>query len=134
MPRQLMKRILLPATLAATFALFAACEPTTHRPPPKNGGFHQTNPNTEKPKLKPESGEETEKLERHDKPTANEAPVNPVPEQPVHVGEIPYGKPVPGKPGFVSSPSDGLKYIDVRGFPPGTEVKEPYSGKSFLVP
>jgi len=43
--------------------------------------------------------------------------------------------PVPGKPGFVFSPYDQYKgYIDVRGFPPGTEVKDPYSGKSFLVP
>ena len=40
-----------------------------------------------------------------------------------------------GKPGFVFSPYDQYKgYIDVRGFPPGTEVKDPYSGKSFLVP
>jgi hypothetical protein len=51
------------------------------------------------------------------------------------VGDIPYAKPVPGKPGFVFSPYDQYKgYIDVRGFPPGTEVKDPYSGKSFLVP
>jgi hypothetical protein len=58
-----------------------------------------------------------------------------VPDQPVKVGEIPYAKPVPGKPGFVFSPYDQYKgYIDVRGFPPGTEVKDPYSGKSFLVP
>jgi hypothetical protein len=35
----------------------------------------------------------------------------------------------------VTSPYAEYKgYIDVRGFPPGTEVKDPYSGKSFLVP
>jgi hypothetical protein len=51
------------------------------------------------------------------------------------VGELPYAKPVPGKQGFVTSPYDPSKgYIDVRGFPPGTEVKDPYSGKTFLVP
>lgn len=49
--------------------------------------------------------------------------------------EVAYGTPVPGKPGFVTSPhSPYAGYVDVRGFPPGTEVKCPYSGKIFLVP
>ncbi len=49
--------------------------------------------------------------------------------------EMAYGTPVPGKPGFVTSPhSPYAGYVDVRGFPPGTEVKCPYSGKIFLVP
>ena len=135
MPRQLMKRILLPASLAATLAIFAACDDGRHHPT-RRGGFHPTNPNSQE-KPAPEPGDEVEKpdrTEKHEKPAPNEPVVNPVPEQPVHVGEIPYGKGVPGKPGFVFSPSDQLKYIDVRGFPPGTEVKDPYSGKSFLVP
>ena len=49
--------------------------------------------------------------------------------------EMAYGTPVPGKPGFVTSPhSPYAGYVDVRGCPPGTEVKCPYSGKIFLVP
>jgi hypothetical protein len=46
-----------------------------------------------------------------------------------------YGTPVPGKQGLVTSPfSPDSGYIDVRGFPAGTEVKDPYTGKIFLTP
>ncbi len=47
----------------------------------------------------------------------------------------PVARWVPGKPGFVTSPYEAYRgWIDVRGFPEGTEIKDPYSGKSFLVP
>jgi len=49
-------------------------------------------------------------------------------------GDYPYGVPVPGKPHLVESPYSPGKYIDVEGFPPGTEVKDPYTDKIFLVP
>jgi hypothetical protein len=49
-------------------------------------------------------------------------------------GDYPYGIPVPGKPHVVESPFSPGKYIDVEGFPPGTEVKDPYNGKIFRVP
>ena len=49
-------------------------------------------------------------------------------------GDYPYGVPVPGKPGFVRSPYSPDKMTDVRGYSPGTEVKDPYTGKIFLVP
>lgn len=49
--------------------------------------------------------------------------------------DMPYGIPVPGKQGLVTSPfSPDSGYIDVRNFPPGTEVKDPYTGKIFLTP
>lgn len=49
--------------------------------------------------------------------------------------DYPYGTPVSGKPGFVTSPHAPYSgYVDVRGFPPGTEVKDPYTQKIFLVP
>jgi len=49
--------------------------------------------------------------------------------------DFPYGTPVPGKQGFVTSPfSPNSGYIDVRGFAPGTPVKDPYTGKVFLTP
>ncbi len=57
--------------------------------------------------------------------------VTPPPTQ--STGEIKYAKPVSGKPGFVTLPgSSGL--IDVRGFAPGEQVKDPATGQMFLVP
>jgi hypothetical protein len=131
-----MKRITLPAALALTTVLFSAC---VDEPPkkPKKSGFHPPGDTAVASNPAPEESQNLDKPPASEaKPPASEAkPPPPVPEPPKSVGEIPYAKPVPGKPGFVFSPYDQYKgYIDVRGFPPGTEVKDPYSGKSFLVP
>jgi hypothetical protein len=49
--------------------------------------------------------------------------------------QIPTAKPVPGKPGYVFSPFDASGgYVDVTGYTSGQKVKDPYSGKIFLVP
>lgn len=49
--------------------------------------------------------------------------------------DLPYGVPVPNKPGFVTSPySPNGGYVDIRGYPSGIEVKDPYTGKIFLTP
>jgi hypothetical protein len=49
--------------------------------------------------------------------------------------DLPYGIPVPNKAGFVTSPyAPKAGYVDVRNFPSGTEVKDPYTGKTFLTP
>ena len=69
--------------------------------------------------------------------TTTSPPVRPASVPPVKNSklDIPYGIPVPGKPGFVTSPfAPKAGYVDVRGFPSGTEVKDPYSGKIFLTP
>lgn len=50
-------------------------------------------------------------------------------------GQLPTAKPVPGKPGYVFSPFDPSGgYVDVTGYTSGQKVKDPYSGKVFLVP
>jgi hypothetical protein len=49
--------------------------------------------------------------------------------------QFPTAKPVPGKPGYVFSPFDPSGgYVDVNGYTSGQKVKDPYSGKIFLVP
>jgi hypothetical protein len=49
--------------------------------------------------------------------------------------DLPYGVPVPNKPGFVISPySPNAGYVDIRGFSSGIEVKDPYTGKVFITP
>ncbi|MDQ3119751.1 MAG: hypothetical protein M3Q89_09340 [Verrucomicrobiota bacterium] len=58
----------------------------------------------------------------------------PAPAPPTVKGDYPYGVPVEGKPGFVRSPYSPDKMTDVRGYAPGTEVKDPYTQKIFLVP
>jgi len=69
-------------------------------------------------------------------PQAEAAASPPPPAAPTKVakGDYPYGIPVPGKPHLVESPYSPGKYVDVEGFPPGTEVKDPYTDKIFLVP
>jgi hypothetical protein len=52
------------------------------------------------------------------------------------IGEIPTARPVPDRPGFVYNPFDrtAKRLLDVRGKPSGTKVKDPFSGRLFIVP
>ena len=49
---------------------------------------------------------------------------------------LPYGIPVPGRKGIVTSPytPEQEKYVDVTGLASGSIAKDPYTGKLFLVP
>jgi hypothetical protein len=67
-------------------------------------------------------------------PPDNSGPPQPAAPTKVAKGDYPYGIPVPNKPHLVESPYSPGKYVDVEGFAPGTEVKDPYTQKIFLVP
>jgi len=61
-------------------------------------------------------------------------PTPPPPNTPPSKGEEPkYATKVPGKNGWIKSPYDG-KVLDAAGVPPGTQVKDPDSGRIMIVP
>lgn len=65
------------------------------------------------------------------KPSPNPSPRAPA----TQTAQYPTAKPVPGKPGYVFSPFDPSGgYVDVNGYTSGQKVKDPYSGKIFVVP
>lgn len=104
--------LLYPAMVAATTLAISACN-TTPKPPPQVVQQITTVPLPT--------------------PTPTPKPIISTAPPPPTVRDIQVAKTVPGKPGFVTLPgSTGL--IDVRGFSPGEQVKDPATGALFLVP
>ncbi len=79
---------------------------------------------------KPSPGQSPGPPEEHNVRTASSAP-----KAKGGKADVPYAIPVPGKQGFVTSPfAPDLGYIDVQQYPPGTDVKDPFTGKVFRTP
>jgi len=143
-----MTRTALTMSSVAFCTLLAACTPEKPQTTPRNRyGFGGTQTLPQQPSqavapapsnLPPLSGTDTAAGMTDTtlvNPIPNPTPAPTPPPVSLPTPEISYGIPVPGKPGFVTSPhAPSAGFVDVRGFPPGTEVKDPYTGRIFLVP
>ena len=116
---------------------FARPAPKPRTPQPRRSSPKQSN------EIPPSAASDTSNTQTSPTPTPVPAPPNPSNVRVAKAtaaktnrnGDVPYGIPVPGKQGLVTSPfSPDSGYIDVRSFPPGTEVRDPYTGKTFLTP
>ena len=127
----------IPLALLAVFFL-ASCAEEPPPPPPQHhrpSAYAPTQPQEYPPQQQPFNPNGPAQPVAPPPPVVTSSPPPAAaPQTKVAKGDYPYGIPVPGKPHLVESPYSPGKYIDVEGFPPGTEVKDPYTDKIFLVP
>lgn len=66
--------------------------------------------------------------------SARSTPKKHRPERTEPDSKYPYAEQIPGRPGFLRPPFSPGGIIDARGFPRGTEIRDPYTREVFLVP
>ena len=141
-------RLALAASAAAALSACASMNPhkneeqAQNRPPGPNRYLQEPSAtqqtpgeNLENPPTQPAPETPAENPQPKADTGTNTVTGNTPPTAPAPTSQYPYGKPVPGKKGFVTSPyDDKAGMIDVRDYAPGTKVRDPYTNKIFLVP
>jgi hypothetical protein len=133
-----MRPIFFPVLLGLILFAFAACSDNDDTSKKRAPGFHDHHDTTQYPAESPapdnpDNGNVGPAPEAT--PTPEPTVTAPAETPPPHQKDYPYGIPEAGRPGFVRSPySKDSGLVDVRGYPPGTEVTDPYTQKIFLVP
>jgi hypothetical protein len=108
--------------------------PTPQQPRKTRASRRATSRESKAPEASPTPSEEPSKPAKEEKRPPTGLPASAAPAGKAK-GDMPYGIPVPGQKGMVMSPySPGENYVDVSAFAPGSAVKDPYTGKIFLVP
>jgi hypothetical protein len=116
-------------TTATTTVASDSVTPGHHVVPTQDSQHRQTT-TTSQPH--PSASPRASQNNTSEKPKSSPSAPRSVTNQPT---QDPTAKVVPGKPGYVFSPFDpNGGYVDVTGYASGSKVKDPYSGKVFLVP